>query len=48
MTSLMGERDVVAKLPTWPWQAGTLGGVVGAILLPIGLWLVTRLLEKVV
>jgi hypothetical protein len=48
MASLVSEREVVAKLPTWPWQAGTIGGFVGAILLPIGLWLVTRLLEKVV
>jgi hypothetical protein len=48
LSSLIAERELVAKLPTWPWQTGTLGGFVGAILLPIGLWLVTRLLEKVV
>ena len=48
MASLVTEREVVAKLSTWPWQAGTVGGFIGAILLPLGLWLVTRLLEKVV
>ena len=48
LSSLIAERELLAKLPTWPWQAGTVGGFVGAILLPIGLWLVTRLLEKVV
>jgi len=46
--SLLQQREVLAKLPTWPWSSGTLRGFVSVILLPIGLWLVTRLLEKVV
>ncbi len=39
---------MVEKLPTWPWRQGTIGAFVTAILLPIGLWLVTRLLERVI
>jgi hypothetical protein len=48
LSSLIAERDLVHKLPTWPWQPGTVGAFVTAILLPIGLWLATRLLERVV
>lgn len=48
LASLIAERELVHKLPTWPWQPGTVGAFVTAILLPIGLWLATRLLERVV
>lgn len=48
LASLIAERDMVEKLPTWPWRPGTIGAFVTAILLPIGLWLMTRLLERVI
>jgi hypothetical protein len=48
LTSLIAERELLEKLPTWPWRPGTIGAFVTAILLPVGLWLVTRLLERVV
>jgi hypothetical protein len=48
LSSLMAERDLVNHLPTWPWQPGTIGAVISAIVLPVGLWLVTRLLERLV
>lgn len=48
LASLMAEREMVQKLPTWPWQPGTIGAFVTAILLPVALWLVTRLLERVI
>ena len=48
LTGLIAERDLVARLPTWPWAGGTLWAFGSAIALPIGLWLVTRLLERVV
>jgi hypothetical protein len=48
LTSLIAERDLVAKLPTWPWAAGTFWAFASAIVLPIALWFVTRLLERVV
>ncbi len=48
LTSLIAERDLVEKLPTWPWRPGTIGAFVTAMLLPIAIWVVTRLLERVV
>jgi len=29
------ERDVLAKIPTWPWQSGTLSVVISPVLLPV-------------
>lgn len=46
--ALATERETLRRLPTWPWEVGTLSAVVSAVLLPIGLWLATRLLERVV
>ena len=48
LTSLIAERDVVAKLPTWPWHPGTVGVFLTAIVLPVGLYVVTRLLQRFV
>jgi hypothetical protein len=45
---LVMERDLVDRLPTLPWRPGTLGALVSAIVLPLGLFLVTRLLERVI
>jgi len=36
------------RVHTMPFQVGTLGAVVSAIVLPVALWFVTRLLERVV
>ncbi len=46
MASLVIARDVLAKIPTWPWQPGTLTAFVTALFLPIVLWIITRLLER--
>lgn len=46
LATLMAERELVHRLPTWPWQPGTIGAVVSAIVLPIGLWFATRVLER--
>ncbi len=48
LASLMAERDLVGRLRTWPWQPGTIGAVASAIVLPIVLFLATRLLERLV
>ena len=42
------ELQIVNRMPTWPWQPGTLRGVAGAVLLPLFLWLLTRTLEEVI
>lgn len=46
MVSLALERDILAKLPTWPWQPGTLNILLTAIFLPIILWFLQQLLER--
>jgi hypothetical protein len=38
-------RDQVRAVSTWPWQLSTLSGVVSALLAPLVIWLVTRVLE---
>ncbi|MBM4409647.1 MAG: hypothetical protein FJ038_13860, partial [Chloroflexi bacterium] len=40
LATLITERDLVAKLPTWPWSAGAFWGFASAVILPIGLWFV--------
>jgi hypothetical protein len=44
--ALMHERELYSKVPTWPWDPASLRGFASALLLPIVLWLITRLLER--
>ena len=37
-------RDLIVRLPTWPWSPQVLGGFVTALLLPIVIWFITRAL----
>jgi hypothetical protein len=46
LESIQLERDAIAKMPTWPWQPGTLRGFVSVLLVPIVLWLIFRVLER--
>lgn len=46
LASLLQEREILAKLPTWPWSTGTFRGFVSAILLPLGLFLVQQALGR--
>ena len=46
INSLLAQRDVMARTPTWPWSPGTLRGFSTALVLPIILWLVFRVLER--
>jgi hypothetical protein len=48
LSALTAERDLIAKVPTWPWSGGALVRFLSAVLLPIGLWLITRFLERIV
>jgi hypothetical protein len=48
IASMLQQREVLAKLPTWPWSASTLRGFMTAILLPIALFLIQRFLSQVV
>jgi hypothetical protein len=46
ISSLLAEREVIARSPTWPWSPETLRGFSTALVLPIFLWLVFRVLER--
>jgi hypothetical protein len=46
LSSLMIEREILAKAPTWPWRPGTWGSFASAVVLPIVILLVSRLLER--
>lgn len=48
LTTLVAARDVVNRVPTWPWSTGALTGFLSAIALPIVLFLIQRLLSQLV
>jgi hypothetical protein len=43
-----GAREVVSKIPTWPWVTGTLTVFLSAFLLPLAAGLIVGLLERYV
>ncbi len=45
--SLALEREVLDKMPTWPWQPDTVRGFITALVVPVVLWLITRVLERI-
>ncbi|MBN1402605.1 MAG: hypothetical protein JXA74_17320 [Anaerolineae bacterium] len=47
LAALKLERDTLLALPTWPWRPGTLRGFASAVVLPVLIWLLTALLERV-
>jgi hypothetical protein len=48
LSVLVASRDVVNRVPTWPWSGGALTGFASAIVLPIVIFLVQRVLAQVV
>ncbi|HSG45241.1 MAG TPA: hypothetical protein VLA72_19010 [Anaerolineales bacterium] len=46
ISTLTRERENLEKISTWPWDTSTLRGFASSLLLPIFLWLITRLLEN--
>lgn len=46
LAALVRERELIRSVSTWPWNPRTVRGFASALLLPIFLWLVTRLLEN--
>jgi len=44
--ALIQKREMVEKISTWPWDSGTVRGFASTLLLPILLWVITRLLER--
>jgi hypothetical protein len=46
LDSALAERDLLAKLPTWPWQGETVRLVGTALVLPVVLFIVQQILEN--
>jgi hypothetical protein len=44
--ALMKERDLYRKISTWPWDPATFRGFGSTLLLPLLLWIATRVLEQ--
>ncbi|HSB88403.1 MAG TPA: hypothetical protein VLD63_00110 [Anaerolineales bacterium] len=40
LSSLEIERTALLRIPTWPWEPGTIRGLAAALLLPILIWLI--------
>ncbi len=47
ITSLSAERDALASVSTWPWNPATLTGFLTTLVLPILLWGIQRVVERV-
>jgi hypothetical protein len=45
--SLEIEQNVLKGIPTWPWQPETVRLLVTALLLPLGLWIVQVILQRI-
>ena len=46
VSALRHERELIARLPTWPWSTGTIRGFGSALLVPIILFLIQRYLAS--
>ena len=46
LTSLEIEQNALRKIPTWPWQPGAVRGLAAALLLPVAVWVIQRLLGR--
>jgi hypothetical protein len=47
ISSLEIERNALKKVPTWPWQPETVRLLITALALPLGLWLIQYVLQRV-
>jgi len=48
MSALNEERQLIEGISTWPWKTSTFRGFASTLLLPIVLWLMQRLLARLV
>lgn len=46
LASLELEQAALRRIPTWPWEPGTVRGVAVAVLLPIIIWLIQTVLGR--
>ena len=43
---VIAQRDLVAHLPTLPWRPGTARGLLTAVVLPLAMFVITRLIGR--
>lgn len=48
LAAVLAERDVLSRLHTWPWSAGTFRGFASVLLLPIALILFTQVIDRII
>jgi hypothetical protein len=46
MACLEIEQSAVERIPTWPWQQGTLRGMALGLFLPTAVWLIQLILQR--
>jgi hypothetical protein len=46
LLSLDLEQGALRRVATWPWEAGTLRGVVATLVLPVVIWMIQYVLQK--
>jgi hypothetical protein len=46
LASLYKMREQIEKVPTWPWNPGTLRSFLSAVFLPLGIWLLQQVLSR--
>jgi hypothetical protein len=47
MTNLEMELNTLKGIHTWPWQPETVRWLITALVLPLGLWLIQSVLQRV-
>jgi hypothetical protein len=46
LNAVLAERDLLGRLPTWPWSDVTIRGMASAVLLPVGIFILTRAIDR--
>ena len=47
ISNLQNQKAFLEAIPTWPWKPATLRGFVSAMVLPIVIWLVQQILDRI-
>lgn len=48
ISNLMSKSKFLEAIPTWPWRQGTFRLTITAVLLPISVWLIQQLLDRLI
>ncbi len=46
--TLLRERDLLLKIPTWPWRPGTFVAFISALFIPVTIFLIQELIRRLV